>query len=314
VGWQGLEVLPPGTQEGVNLGRKYCFALDFPIDFHEAEKDSGIKGIDKYFTNGQIKSCSNFVKFVNALAHQATKRHQSKSLRAMFARSRLAVRALFQWLPFQLMVGVLLVLNFAMELYKSQTRDEVVTGDPSLKFMARGDLAFLIIFSLELSLNLYAHWMKDFVSDGWCCFDFIVVSMSIMTPFLSDAPVPISIIRLFRAFRILRIFGRLKSIRSIINALTTSIIPVGNAFFIMFIVMMLYAILGCSLFSDIAPDSFSRFDRAMAALFRIAAGDTWVEGVDVLTESGAVHWAVGIYVFSFTLVVNWTLLQVSDHV
>ena len=46
--------------------------------------------------------------------------------------------------------------------------------------------------------------------------------------------------------------------------------------------MMLYAILGCSLFSEMAPESFSRFDRALAALFRIAADDTWVEGVDVL--------------------------------
>jgi hypothetical protein len=76
--------------------------------------------------------------------------------------------------------------------------------------------------------------------------------------------------------------------------------------------MMLYAILGCSLFSEIAPESFSRFDRALAALFRIAADDTWVEGVDVLDESGAVNWAIVGYVFSFVLIVNWTLLQVSD--
>jgi len=303
-------------QEGVNLGRKYCFAADFPLEVQEANKDSGIKGMDRYFINGQIKSCRDFVKILNMLAHQATQRHQSKSLSAKFARSRLAVRALFQSLSFQLMVGVLLVLNFAMELFKAQTRDAVVASQdaPTYKFLEAGDTAFLVIFTVELFMNMYAHWMKDFISDGWCCFDFIVVLTSIMTPFLGDSTVPITIFRLFRAFRILRIFGRLKSIRSIVNALAASLVPVANSFFIMFIVMMLYAILGCSLFSEVAPESFSRFDRAMAALFRIAAGDTWIEGVDVLDESGAVNWAIGGYVFSFVLIVNWTLLQVSDHV
>lgn len=41
-------------------------------------------------------------------------------------------------------------------------------------------------------------------------FDFIVVASSLITPFIGDAPVPISIFRLMRAFRVLRIFGRLK--------------------------------------------------------------------------------------------------------
>ena len=154
--------------EGVNLGRKYCFAADFPLEVQEANKDSGIKGMDRYFTNAQIKSCSDFVKILDMLAHHATQRHQSKSLSPKFARSRLAVRALFQCLSFQLMVGVLLVFNFAMELFKAQMRDAIVASQdaPINKFLEAGDTAFLVIFTCELFMNMYAHWMKDYQMAG----------------------------------------------------------------------------------------------------------------------------------------------------
>jgi hypothetical protein len=39
-----------------------------------------------------------------------------------------------------------------------------------------------------------------------------------------------------RAFRVIRLFGRLGSLRDIIAALTAAVVPVLNAFLIMFIV------------------------------------------------------------------------------
>jgi len=81
---------------------------------------------------------------------------------------------------------------------------------------------------------------------------------------------------------------------------------------VQFIVLMLYAIIGVSFFEERAPESFGKLDRAVASLFRIAGGDTWIDNMDVLDkESGLVDWGIGAFVFSFILVVNWTLLQVS---
>ncbi|KAJ1474801.1 hypothetical protein T484DRAFT_1830971 [Baffinella frigidus] len=59
-----------------------------------------------------------------------------------------------------------------------------------------------------------------------------------------------------RAFRVMRLFGRLQSLRQIINSLTSSIVPVMNAFLIMFLVMAIYAILGVSFFKELANDAF----------------------------------------------------------
>ena len=56
-----------------------------------------------------------------------------------------------------------------------------------------------------------------------------------------------------RLFRIIRLFGRVKAIRQIINALSASLFPVFNAFVIMFIVMALFAIVGVFTFAEQDP-------------------------------------------------------------
>ena len=106
-------------------------------------------------------------------------------------------------------------------------------------------------------------------------------------------------------------FGRLQAIRSIINALTASLVPVGNAFFIMAVVISLYAIVGVAFFSERSPDDFGNLSRGLVAMFRIAAGETWIEGVPMLRDDDSVDWATGVFVMSFVIIVNWTLLQVS---
>ncbi len=65
-------------------------------------------------------------------------------------------------------------------------------------------------------------------------FDLFVVSMSLIA--LGPIDLPVSILRLMRAFRVIRIFGRVKALRNIITALTTSILPVLNAFVILLVI------------------------------------------------------------------------------
>jgi hypothetical protein len=153
------------------------------------------------------------------------------------------------------------------------------------------DVLFTWTFTVELFFNLYARWMHDFISDGWCLFDFFVVAISHISNLLpqdGEGAGAIMVFRLLRAFRVLRIFGRLKSIRAIINALSASLIPVANAFFIMAIVLMLYAIICTTILGDPdrLPEEFGTLDRSVISLFRVAAGETWVGPEE--TEDGSV--------------------------
>ena len=89
---------------------------------------------------------------------------------------------------------------------------------------------------------------------------FVVSTGHIAMLMPSGERIPVTILRLLRAFRVLRIFGRMKSIRLIINALSASIIPVLNAFFVMGIVLVLYAIIGTTVFEGV-DEQFDTLDR-----------------------------------------------------
>ena len=83
-------------------------------------------------------------------------RHNSQTLSTRFIRSRVVVRNLFQYPPFQISVGVLLVAKFNMSAFESQMRDSLLLDDgrPSkiTEVIDIADVLFLIIFTVELVL------------------------------------------------------------------------------------------------------------------------------------------------------------------
>jgi len=89
-----------GAEKGYNLGRKYCISADFPLQIQEDGTGERIVGTEKHVADGKICSCGDFVKCLDVLVSKAKERHQSQTIAAKFARSRLSVGALFDWLPF----------------------------------------------------------------------------------------------------------------------------------------------------------------------------------------------------------------------
>ena len=125
----------------------------------------------------------------------------------------------------------------------------------------------------------------------------------------------LTVLRLMRTFRVLRLFGRLKDVRLIINALTASIVPVTHAFFIVAVVMALFAIIGVTFFEDDAPDEFGNLSRSLIAMFRIAGGETWAETIPIVNETGdgpgTVNWKFGLFISNVLLTVAF-LARFSD--
>ncbi len=97
------------------------------------------------------------------------------------------------------------------------------------------DTAFTVVFTAELLVNLYAHWFQRFWRDGWSVFDLLVIGISLVA--LGPVDMPVSVIRLMRTLRVVRLFGWMKALRQIILALIASLVPVTNAFFILLIVI-----------------------------------------------------------------------------
>ena len=96
------------------------------------------------------------------------------------------------------------------------------------------NLFFTIVFTVELVLNLYAQWLQPFFSDGWNLLDLVVVASSLIG--LAPVDLPVSLILSLRAVRVVRLFGKIKSIRKMLTALSCSIPPMMNAYIVIFII------------------------------------------------------------------------------
>jgi hypothetical protein len=101
--------------------------------------------------------------------------------------------------------------------------------------MDRLNLFFTAYFTLELFINAYANWLKAFIANGWNHLDVFIVLMSLLD--LGALSIPDWFVKLVRAFRVIRLFGRINALRKMAAAVTASIFPMMNAFVILLIVL-----------------------------------------------------------------------------
>ena len=70
--------------------------------------------------------------------------------------------------------------------------------------------------------------------------------------------------------------------------------------------------MGVSIFRDTAPNSFNTFDRALSTMFRLTAGETWIDGLAAYSaEDGSLYYGSALFIYSYIVIVVWILLQVS---
>lgn len=189
------------------------------------------------------------------------------------------VRAAYMGSFIQIAVAALIFLNFLVSAASSQ-----YGKDPPQVFIIF-DLIFTITFSLELLMNMYAHWIWAFWRSNWNIFDFLIVVISLVSlsvPPSVDIP-GLTVLRLFRAFRVFRLFKRVQSLKLIIEGVIKSLPGVFNAFGILVLLMGIWAIMGVELFSEKDPN-FATFGKSMLTLFQILTLDGWMDILDGTDE------------------------------
>ena len=123
--------------------------------------------------------------------------------------------------------------NFAVNATESQLADAIVDSHGALTPLGEQleliDSAFTAVFTAELLFNALCSWFPAFLQDGWNIFDLATVSLSLLALALGSNKLPVNIIRSVRAFRILRVMGKLQSLKNIVAALSASVLPVPAA-------------------------------------------------------------------------------------
>ncbi len=142
--------------------------------------------------------------------------------------------------------------NFILCVVDAQNKEDARLRS----FMRFMNFAFNTVFAAELAVNLFANWLHRFLENKWNWLDSVIVLMS----FIDYGPfdIPDWLVRLMRAVRIVRLFGRVKELRKLFYAIVSSLFPMMNAFVILIIVLSICA-------PAPAPASSRRILRAAAS-------------------------------------------------
>lgn len=197
----------------------------------------------------------------------------------------------------QIAVAVLIGANFLTNIIEKEVDPY---GTEHKDTFGAFELFYNICFTVELAVNMYAHWCKKFWASKWNIFDVTVVTIGIINTMNLPLPKAFSLLRMMRAFRVFRLFKRVHSLNKIIVAIAHAVPGVVNAFLILAIVMSIYAILAVEFYFEIGEgcdrpggdvrwrtfrggctgqEYWGTFTKSLYTFFQVLTGESWSEAV-----------------------------------
>ncbi len=186
------------------------------------------------------------------------------------------------------------------------------------------DQIILWIFVAEIAIKMGAEGRRPwrYFLDPWNVFDFLIVAVCFMP---LDAQY-VTVLRLARLLRVLKLVNALPELRIIVSALLKSIPSMFYISLLLFILFYLYAVLATFMFHENDPVHFTNLQTSFLSLFRVATLEDWTdimyinmygcmnygyEGNPVCTPetSRGYGWGAAIFFSSFVLVATMVILN-----
>ena len=163
---------------------------------------------------------------------------------------------------------------------------------------------FLAIFVVEALIKIVAVWPRprDYFADSWNLFDFIVIAVSL----IPSTGGLLTLARLVRLFRVLRLVSALPELQLIVATLIRSVPGMFNVLALMSIVFYVYGIAGFHLFREFDPTHWRTLGISLLSLFRIATLEDWT---DIMYAALNHHWWAWAYFVSFVVVETFVILN-----
>ena len=216
--------------------------ISFIIRTSESGINSGRPVVLRAKTSAEMHEWIDVLEGAVRAAYQKAHAHETS-----WYRWRKAARELYHSDRCQYAVGIVILGSYMMSIANAQILPPAGSQAHYDFFVL--EIIFSAVFALELALNMFGTWYWDFVSDAWNIFDSVVVVVSIISLVEEGLPA-VNVLRLFRVFKMVRLFKKLVALRILINALLSSIVPVLYSFVILLLVTSLYAIIATEVFGE----------------------------------------------------------------
>jgi voltage-gated sodium channel len=161
------------------------------------------------------------------------------------------------------------------------------------------------VFIIEAALRLIAVYPRPqkYFRDGWNCFDFVIIILSVL-PTTGQFS---TIARLIRLLRITRLITKSTELRAIVSTLVRSIPSIFNILILLSILFFIYAIIGYHLFRDVDPEHWSSFLTSLATLFQVVTLEGWPNIMEpVISSLGPIYW---LYFTSFIVIGTFIIIN-----
>ncbi|XP_057298364.1 cation channel sperm-associated protein 4-like [Hydractinia symbiolongicarpus] len=158
------------------------------------------------------------------------------------------------------------------------------------------DQCIMTIFVCEIVLKWY-HGFRNFWKQGWNILDFCIVLSLLVGPHVipggGGGRGVIRILRVLRAFRSLRSISSLPGLQIVVQTILQSIPDMTNIVVLLVIIMLVFSVIGITLFRHVIPDRFGDLSTSMFSLFICVTQDGWMEIFEAFQKKGEVYYYGG---------------------
>lgn len=147
-----------------------------------------------------------------------------------------------------------------------------------------------VIFIIEMIIKLTEYGWKGYWSSGWNRLDGSLVICSIpslVALALPEHSLDLSFLLALRVMRVFRFFRLVHAFPGFTQLLKNFAIAMKRSYAVfigMLIMIVIFAMIGCGLFKDVAPEYFATPLDGIYSTFRIFTGEGWNEIPDTVAE------------------------------
>jgi len=116
-------------------------------------------------------------------------------------------------------------------------------------------------------------------------------------------------------FRVIRVIKQLKSLRRIVKALLSSVIPVSYSLLLLLLATAIFAVVAVDTLGESNPELFGSFSVSFFTMWQVGTGDGWS---DVAREfrresDGMLNPLVALFFAAYVFVVGLVLINIGTH-
>jgi voltage-gated sodium channel len=182
-----------------------------------------------------------------------------------------AARRIVQSPGFQNFITLVIIL--AGVLVGLETSAEIVARWESVFHVLDGIVLWVFVAEIAIKLASEGKTPWRYFKDPWNAFDFSIVAVSL----LPIGGQYVTVLRLGRLLRVLRLVHALPRLQILVSALLRSIPSMGYVGMFLGLLFYVYGVAAVFLFAENDPVHFGNLGRAMLSLFTVVTLEGWAE-------------------------------------